>query len=124
MAKKRLSQPVSALDVAAYILGNHCKNNNPVLAWKMHRLVYLCQVQQLLNEGAPLFYEEVMTTPKGIVIKELCALHINQWYIGDFSKGNLNHLSLRQADAIAEVMKKYGEKTIEELDQIIQDSSS
>jgi uncharacterized phage-associated protein len=123
MTKKRQSQPVSVLDVAAYILANHLRNT-PILAWKMHRLAYFCQAQQLINESVPMFYEKIMATHKGIMIKELCALHRNQWYIGDSSKGNLNHLSLKQTDVIGEVMKKYGDKAIEELDGLIQQTST
>ena len=119
MTKKRQSRPVSVLDIAAYILANHM-GNTPILAWKMHKLAYFWQVQQFLNEGVLMFYEKIMATHKGVVIKELCALHRNQWYIGDSSVGNLNHLSLRQIDAINEVMEKYGDKTTEELDELIQ----
>lgn len=119
MTKKRQSYPVSVLDVAAYILANHSRNT-PILAWKMHKLAYFCQAQHLINEGVPMFYEKIMATHKGVMIKELCALHHNQWYIGDSSKGNLNHLSLKQTDVIAEVVKKYGDKTTEELDELIQ----
>lgn len=119
MTKKRQSSPVSVLDVAAYILANHFKKS-PILAWKMHKLAYFCQVEQLINEDVPMFYEKIMATHKGVMIKELCALHRNQWYVGDSSKGNLNHLSLKQIDLIGCVMKKYGDKTIEELDALIQ----
>lgn len=119
MKRKRQSQPVSVLDVAAYILANF-SGNTPILAWKMHKLAYFCQVQQQINEGVPMFYEKIMATPKGIMIKELCPLHRNQWYIGDSSVGNLNHLSLKQIDVIGEVIKKYGDKTMEELDVLIQ----
>lgn len=122
MTKKRQSHPVSVLDVAAYIIANHSRNT-PILAWKMHKLAYFCQVQQLINEGSPMFHEKIIATPKGIVIKELCPMHQNQWYLGDYSKGNLNHLSLKQIDAIGEVMEKYGDKTIEELDELIKLSS-
>lgn len=119
MTKKRQSHPVSVLDVAAYILANHLRNT-PILAWKMHKLAYFCQVHQLINEGVNMFYEKILATPKGIMIKELRALHYNQWCIGDCSIGNLNHLSLKQIDVIGEVMKKYGNKTTEELDELIQ----
>lgn len=117
--KKRQSQLVSVLDVAAYILANHSRNT-PILAWKMHKLAYLCQAQQQITEGVPMFYEKILATDKGIMIKELCPLHRNQWYIGNNSKGNLNHLSLKQIDVIAEVFKVYGDKTMEELDELIQ----
>lgn len=119
MKRKRHSHPVSVLDVAAYVLANHFMNT-PIFAWKMHKLMYFCQVQQLINEGVPLFHEKILSTPKGIVIKELCPLHKNHLYIGDYSKGNLNHLSLKQIDTIGEVIKKYGDKTTEELDELIQ----
>lgn len=118
MTQKRHSRPISVVDVAAYILANH-SNNTPILAWKMHKLAYFCQVQQLITEGVLMFYEKILITHKGIMIKELCALHHNHWYIGDCSKGNLNHLSLKQIDVIGEVIKKYGDKTIEELDELI-----
>ena len=119
MTKKRQSHPVSVLDVAAYILANHSRNT-PILAWKMHKLAYFCQVQQLITEGLAMFHEKILATPKGIIIKELRALHYNQWCVGDCSIGNLNHLSLKQVDVIGEVMKKYGDKTTEELDELIQ----
>jgi uncharacterized phage-associated protein len=123
MTKKRQSQPVSVMDVAAYLLANHFKNT-PILAWKMHKLVYFCQVHQLINEGIAMFHEKIVVTPKGIMINELRVLHYNQWYIGDSSIGNLNHLSLKQIDVIGEVMKKYGDKTTDELDELIQQTSS
>lgn len=119
MTRKRQSHPINALDVAAYILSNHSRNT-PILAWKMHKLVYLCQLQQLKNEGVAMFNEKIMATHKGIKIKELCVLHHNQWFISDYSIGNLNHLSFKQIDTIGEVMKEFGDKTIEELDKLIQ----
>lgn len=122
MTKRRQSQPVHVLDVAAYILANHTRNT-PVLAWKMHKLIYYCQVYQLRAEGIPLFNEKIMATSKGVVINELCPLHKNQLYVGDSSQGNLNHLSLRQIDIIGEVMKKYGSTSFEELDALIQSES-
>jgi len=122
MTKRRQSQPVHVLDVAAYILANHTRNT-PILAWKMHKLIYYCQVYQMIAEGMPFFNEKIMATSKGIVINELCPLHKNQLYVGDSSQGNLNHLSLRQIDLIGDVMKKYGSKTVEELDALIQAES-
>jgi len=119
MKRKRASQPVNVLDVAAYILANHT-NNKPISAWKMHKLAYYCQVYQLSCEELPFFSEKIMANSKGVVINELCALHNNQLYVGDSSRGNLNHLSLRQIEIIDEVMKKYGKKTPEELDKLIQ----
>lgn len=117
MKKKRQSQPVSVLDLAAYILANY-PQYLPMPAWKMHKLAYYCQVCSLVREG-PLFYEKIFATPKGVVIKELCPQHYNQIYIGGSSIGNLNHLSLKQVDTIEYVMKTYGSKTVEELDALI-----
>lgn len=115
---KRHSQTVSVLDVAAYILANH-SNNTPISAWKMHKLLYFCQAWNLVREEQPFFYEKILATSKGVMISELCPQHHGQFYIGDSSKGNLNHLSLRQVDTIDYVMGIYGDKTTEELDKII-----
>lgn len=119
MAKKRQSHPVSVLDVAAYILANFSRSG-PILAWQMHKIAYFCQIQQLINEGVLLFSEKIIANHKGVMIKELCALHHGPWCIGDSSKGNLNHLSLKQIDTITEVMENTGNKTPEELDVLIQ----
>ena len=116
--KTRQNRPVSALDIAAYILANHT-DNKPILAWKMHKLVYYCQAWSLARDALPFFYEKILATPKGIVINELCAQHYNELYVGGSTIGNLNHLSLKQVDTIDYVMKVYGEKTVTELDELI-----
>lgn len=118
MKKKKPIEPISALDVAAYILANHT-NNNPIDAWTMHKLVYYCQAWCLVLEGEPFFQEKILASAKGILISELCPQHHSQLYIGGSTIGNLNHLSLRQVDVIAYVMKKYGSKSIEEMDALI-----
>jgi len=122
MTKRKQSPPVSVLDVAAYILANHTRNT-PILAWKMHKLVYYCQAWHLVRDGQPFFHEKIIASPKGIVINELCNLHYGQLYVGDSSKGNLNHLSLRQIDVIDYVMKTYGDKTLDELDELTRSES-
>jgi len=122
MKSRRLNQTVSVLDVAAYVLANHTRNT-PILAWKMHKLMYYCQVCLLVRDGYPFFHEKIMASPKGIVIEELCGLHYGQLYVGDSSKGNLNHLSLRQIDVIDEVMKKYGVMSLEALDELSKNDS-
>lgn len=122
MKKSRQNRPVSALDVAAYILANHTKNT-PIDAWKMHKLVYFCQVWSLKRDGLPFFYEKILASPNGIVIKELCAQHYDHLYIGGSTIGNLNHLSLKQVDTIDYVMKNYGSKSLEELDALIRQES-
>jgi uncharacterized phage-associated protein len=118
MKKSRQSRPVSVLDVAAYIQANHLKNQ-PIAAWKMHKLLYYCQAWSLVFEDVPFFNEKIMLTAKGVIINELCAQHFNQLYVGGDTIGNMNHLSLRQVDTIDYVMKKYGPKTLQELDIII-----
>lgn len=117
MRNTRQNKPVSALDVAAYILGNHT-NNAPINAWKMHQLVYYCQAWTLVFDERPLFFEKIMASNKGIVINELCPQHNSQLYIGGSSIGNLNHLSLRQIETIGYVIKKYGHYSVGELTQL------
>jgi uncharacterized phage-associated protein len=118
MKKKRTSQPVSVLDIAAYILANH-SNNRPIEAWKMHKLAYYCQAWCLVREEVPFFVEKIMATPKSVMIHELYPQHYQQLYIGGSTIGNLNHLSLKQVDTLDFVMKKYGNKTVDELDELI-----
>lgn len=119
MKNRKQSNPVHALDLAAYILANYTKNKS-IFAWRMHKLAYFCQIEQLLEQGIPFFNEKIMATSKGIMIKELYPLHRNELYIGDSSKGNSNHLSLKQTDLIGEILKKYDHKTEKELDMLIQ----
>jgi len=115
--KNRQNRPVSALDVAAYILANHT-NNEPILAWKMHKLVYYIQAWSLARDDFTFFYEKIMASPKGVVVNELCAQHFNDLYVGGSTIGNLNHLSLRQVDTIDYVMKEYGDKSLVQLDEM------
>ncbi len=118
MTKKRGSQTVSVLDVAAYIQQNYPKIH-PVPAWKMHKLMFFCQIYSLVRENISFFREEILSTEKGIVIKELIPQHFNKLYVGGSSIGNLNHLSLKQVDLIDEVIESYGQMTSEELDKLI-----
>jgi uncharacterized phage-associated protein len=118
MKKKRQSQPVSVLDVASYILANHTRNQ-PLPAWKMHKIAFYCQAFSLVREGIPFFNEKIFSTQRGVVINELLPQHFNQLYVGGSTIGNLNHLSLKQVDTIDEVMKLFGNKTAEELDALI-----
>lgn len=117
MRNTRQNNPISALDVAAYILGNHT-NNAPINAWKMHQLVYYCQAWTLVMDERPLFVEKIMASNKGVVINELCPQHNSQLYVGGSSIGNLNHLSIRQIENIAIVMKKYGHLSVDELTKL------
>ena len=118
MKKNKQNQPISALDIAVYILANHTSNNS-IAAWKMHKLVYYCQVWSLIRENQPFFYEKVMASSHGLMIHELRSQHQGSLYVGGSTIGNLNHLSLKQVDIVDFVIKVYGNKTSEELDELI-----
>lgn len=122
MTKKRSSQTVSALDIAAYIQQN-CAEIHPVPAWKMHKILFYCQAYSLVKEKIPFFFEQITCSDKGIVIRELIPQHFNRLYVGGSSIGNLNHLSLKQIDLISEVVSEYGSKSAEELDKLIADQA-
>lgn len=118
MSKIPKKNPISAFDVAAYILAN--KPKNCILsAWKLHKLLYYCQAVSISREGCILFHESILAWPKGPVIKELCKQHYGNVYIGDSSLGNINHLSLKQCDIIHTVLEVYGNKTEDELNSLI-----
>lgn len=122
MTKKRSSQTISVLDIAAYIQLNY-PEIHPVPAWKMHKIAFFCQAYSLVRENIPFFSELITCTEKGIVIKELIPQHFNKLYVGGSSIGNLNHLSLKQVDLLDEVIADIGQKTSEELDKLIAEQS-
>lgn len=115
---KRREKPVSVLDVAATILASQ-PNHTTIPAWKMHILAYLCQKESVEREGLFLFHEKIVASSLGIMIRELCANHHLQLYLGDRTIGNVNHLSLNQENIIASVLEKHGHKSLSELQDLV-----
>jgi uncharacterized phage-associated protein len=109
-----LNNPVTAFDVASYILITHTKNK-AIPAQKMQKLVYYCQALCIARLDQSLFNEKILASSNGPTVKELYEQHHGNLYIGSDTKGNLNHFSLIQTDIIDDVFKLFGNKTAEEL---------
>ena len=116
-SKMDKGKPISALDVATYILSKQQKKH-PLTAWKLQKLVYYCQAWSLVWDEQPLFKEKILAWANGPVVKELYDLHKGQFTVQKLSKGNLNHLSINQKDTIDHVLKAYGDKSAQWLSDL------
>lgn len=105
-----MDKPVSALDVAAYILHKQPKKS-PITAWKLQKLVYYCQAWSLVWDEAPLFKEKILAWANGPVVKELYQEHKGLFYVKKIAKGHLSRLSINQKDTINHVLGSYGHQT-------------
>jgi uncharacterized phage-associated protein len=110
-------KPVSALDVAAYILEKQPKKQ-PLTAWKLQKLVYYCQAWALVWDEQPLFKEKILAWANGPVVKELYERHRGMFYVEKLTKGNAKHLSENQKDTIDHVLQAYGDKSAQWLSDL------
>ncbi|PIS00441.1 MAG: hypothetical protein COT84_07535 [Chlamydiae bacterium CG10_big_fil_rev_8_21_14_0_10_35_9] len=114
MNKERL---VSALDVAAYILGKQSKTK-PITAWKLQKLVYYSQAWSLVWDEKPLFKEKILAWANGPVVKELYLQHKGMFYVEKLSEGDSSKLSKNQKDTIDQVLDSYGKKSAQWLSDL------
>jgi uncharacterized phage-associated protein len=110
-------KPVSALDVATYILSKQSKKSS-LTAWKLQKLVYYSQARSLVWDEQPLFKEKILAWANGPVVKELYELHKGEFYVQKLSKGSADHLSNNQKDTIDHVLKAYGDKSAQWLSDL------
>ena len=103
-------EPMSVLDVAAYILQKQ-PVDDPITTWKFQKLVYYCQAWSLVWDEQPLFNEKILAWANGPVVKELYDQHKGLFYIKEITKGNPDRLSANQKDTIDQVLKAYGTKS-------------
>lgn len=122
MSKKRkdrmnAEKPVSALDVAAYILEKQFKRR-PITAWKLQKLVYYCQAWAVVWDEKPLFNEKILAWANGPVVKKLYDQHKGMFYVKEIPTGHPERLSPNQRDTIDHVLKAYGDKTAQWLSDL------
>ena len=110
-------KPVSALDVAAYILSKQPKKS-PLTGWKLQKLVYYSQAWSLVWDKQALYKEKILAWAVGPAIKELYELHKGEFYVQKLSKGNADRLSANQKDTIDHVLKAYGDKSAQWLSDL------
>ena len=95
------------LHIAQYILENYA----PMTALKLHKLLYYCQVWNLVWKEKPLFPEDFEAWACGPVIKQLYQTHIGMLMLGpNFIKGHQQPTE-EEKEVIQKVFEFYGEKT-------------
>lgn len=106
--------PVSAHDVAAYIL----QKQGTMTTMKLQKLIYYCQAWSLVWDEEPLFDESIEAWANGPVVRELYARHKGQFNISTWKRGDKSKLSKKQKDTINSVLKYYGDKSSQWLSDV------
>ena len=106
------SKPVSALDVASYIMQRIGGNTGNRTTFWLQKLVYYSQVKSLINFKEPLFFQGIEAWGNGPVVKDLYdkhkgVKHLRAWDFSDL--GNENNLSRDQKLATDWALEKYGD---------------
>ena len=101
MARK----PISAHDVAAYIV----ENLGSVTAMKLQKLVYYSQAWSLVWDEAPLFHEEVEAWRNGPMVYTLYDAHRRRFSVNKWPRGDAEKLSSLQAETVDTVLDYYGD---------------
>ena len=97
--------PVSALDVAAYIL----EKRGRMSAWKLQKLVYYCQAWSLVWDGQRLFQERIKAWDNGPVIPQLYQEHKGLFTVGPgMINGDSQVMDPIQQETVDAVLEFYG----------------
>ena len=105
--EKPMPEPVSVLDVAAYILDKRGKMST----WKLQKLCYYAQAWSLVWDEEPLFEENIEAWANGPVVPRLYREHQGQFYVSTMKKGDSSKLNGDQLETIDVVLEAYGKKT-------------
>ena len=100
-----MSNPVSVLDVAAYILNKQGKMST----WKLQKLCYYAQAWSLVWDDEPLFKEDIEAWAHGPVVPNLYHHHKGQFTISNVRKGRREALNSDQAETVNVVLQMYGD---------------
>ncbi|HUT23946.1 MAG TPA: type II toxin-antitoxin system antitoxin SocA domain-containing protein [Sumerlaeia bacterium] len=98
--------PVSAHDVAAYIL---CVQGE-MTAMKLQKLVYYCQAWSLVWDEEPLFKERIEAWANGPVVVSLYDKHRGLFKVPKWPDGNPEELNQTQRETVDAVLGFYGDK--------------
>jgi uncharacterized phage-associated protein len=109
-------KPVSALDVAAYIL----KHGGEMTAMKLQKLVYYAQAWSLVWDETPLFHEPIKAWANGPVVYELYDRHRGQFRVDQSSVtlGDPERLNRQQRETVDAVLGFYGQKSAQYLSDL------
>lgn len=106
--------PVSALDVARYVL----RNVGPVTTTKLQKLVYYAQAWSLAWDGRPLFPDPIEAWKHGPVVRVLYRRHRGQFWIHHVDAGSDTALDALQRETVDGVLERYGSLTPEVLSEL------
>ena len=98
----------NVFDVATYILE---RNEKPMSALKLQKLVYYCQAWSLVWDEKPIFNEQVEAWSNGPVVRDLYQEHRGKYEVSlrDIN-GDSNVLTTDEKDTVDVVMRDYGNK--------------
>jgi len=102
---------VSAHDVAAYIL----REQGPLSAMKLQKLVYYAQAWSLVWDDRPLFAERIEAWINGPVVRELYERHKGRFDIRDWPDGNPEALDANGRATVHAVLDYYGGRNAQAL---------
>lgn len=113
-------RPVSALDVAKYIL---LKQSSPITTMKLQKLVYYSQAWHLAWVGKPLFRETIEAWTNGPVVRELYGAHRGKYSLthDQLKSGDPDRLSGTQAQVVDDVLASYQHLTASQLSVLTHD---
>jgi uncharacterized phage-associated protein len=112
------SVPVSAIDVAAYIV----LKKGSMSAMKLQKLVYYCQAWSLVWDGVPIFKEELEAWRDGPIVRELFNQH-KGLFVVDHITGNPKALSSDQVETVEAILADYGSSDGATLSQMTHDEA-
>lgn len=98
---------VTAIDVAAYILGEQ----GEMPAMKLQKLVYYSQAWSLVWDDKPLFRDQIEAWANGPVIRSLYNLLRGKYLIIAIPGGHPESLDETQRETVDAVLKFYGNKS-------------
>jgi len=97
----------SVFDVAKCIL----KNQGPMTAMKLQKLVYYCQAWSLVWDEKPMFPQRIEAWANGPVVPELFRAHKGRFSLkAQDIAGDCRKLSTDQKETIDAVLSYYGDK--------------
>ena len=102
-----MGNPVSVLDVAAYILTKRGR----LSTWKLQKLCYYAQAWSLVWDEERLFRERIEAWANGPVIPVLYNQHRGRFHVSMMSQGDATKLDQDQRDTVDAILEAYGAKS-------------
>ena len=101
-----MAEPVSVLDVAAYILDKRGR----LSTWKLQKLCYYAQAWSLVWDEERLFRERIEAWANGPVVPALYEQHRGRFRVQTIGKGDASKLDPDQRDTADVVLETYGDQ--------------